>query len=178
MYQSLYFRDLKMAFNRYLDSISLYVTNKNIVVVFIYNLNQNIIMHLLKTVINTDVAVNVSGQRYSKSNMEANRILTTISYNQGKQECSGSSNYIEIGDRNLRLRNIRKHVPITTSAEKRIFNSISFRAFESNFTRFDVESGGMIMNVPNNPTAANTAFVTRNMNTRMSENVGLSVHTL
>jgi len=122
--------------------------------------------------------INVVSQRYTKGDMEANRLMTTVSYDKGKVEYTSSSPFIEIGDRNLRLRNFKKHVPITTRVEGKIKNSIEFRVLNSKFVRYDIESGTMILNVPNNPTAANTAFVTRNLNTRMSENVGLSVSTI
>lgn len=148
------------------------------VTVYIYNLVLNIVIKLLRSVRPGSVTqVEIKSHRFSRNSLDKNVIFTRISKNDGTS-WTGSIPFTFFRKRNIVHRDIAKHVPLTNEVMDAIISSTRLAVNTSIFTKYDVESGTAIINVPSNPNVDNQAFVTRNMNTLMTEHVGLHVSTL
>lgn len=125
----------------------------------------------------TPISVTVVGTRFAKQSTNVNAIITTVTDLNGRV-MQKVTPFALIKSHTLKLRSVLEYLPFSRVITNKIIESISLRASKVEFVRYDVESGTLIVNVPNNPSVQNTAFVTRNLNTRMSENVSFRVDSL
>jgi len=160
-----------------MSSISVRCQNKRVVLIYTYNLLYNFIVSLFSTVDPSAIKVTVVGTRFAKDNLNANGIKTTV-YSTDGSTLSRFSPYIHIKNRNLRMRDVMSYIPFAKHVVNVILGSVFFRCLSIKFVRYDVEAGSVIINTPSSPSADNTAFVTRNMNTRMSENIAIYVESI
>jgi TctA family transporter len=81
-------------------------------------------------------------------------------------------------DKKIRLRELTDHLPFDTKSYQSFFSSLNLLQANVNVTRYDIETASLMINVPNNPSAANTAIATRSLDTRGSESFALSINSL
>lgn len=170
--------DANLKFSKFLTNASLYAFNKSLIVIYAFNGIYNIVINLIRSSNKEgSFTVNVNSQRFSRQALASNRIATRILF-ANNRTFAASTPFIFIKDMTMRLMNLEKYIPMAQSLKSKIIGNISFHAVSVIITRFDVDSGTAIINTPSNPTHDNVGFVTRNLNTRMIEGIGLTVNTL
>lgn len=87
-------------------------------------------------------------------------------------------NFATMPDKTVKLRNLMNHVGMDTKSYQRAFTSLHLLQADVSVTRYDIETSSLIINVPNNPSAQNTAIATRSLDTRGSERFALSINSL
>jgi len=160
-----------------LERIGVSLTNTNLAAVYIYNLVYNIVFKLINVNKSRKMMVEVTSQRFSRGEITENNITTKLQRN-GMATLQLVTQFAQISKRDFRLKRLLRHVPMSNKLINKLLSKLHFTVTYVDVTRFDIEGGTAILNVPSNPTAQNQAFVTRNMNTRMSNNVALSVNNL
>jgi len=141
-----------------------------------FNLLYNFLVNLINKNDGKGIQVSVVGHRFSRENMGLNNIKVVIVDSSGRT-IEHVVPYCMIGSNDLKMKNVLSYLPLSRKMVNKLLSSVNFRTIGAKFIRYDVESGSAIINVPNNP-SNNVAFVTRNMSTRMSENISLDVGNL
>lgn len=154
--------------------LSIKCENKRVAAIYIYNLLFNFIINLIKNTDGEHFSVTVVGTRFTRESGNYSRIITTVIDGTGR-DFRKEASFVMIKSRGLKMRDILSYIPFSKNVVNRLMASVNFRSLKCEFVRYDAESGTMIVNIPNNPNFQNTGFVTRNMNTRMSENAALHV---
>jgi len=166
-------------FNSYVDSLGLYLHNRNLVSAHMFNGIQNVIVELFRrTPKNSSFAVKVTGHRFARDDISHNHISVQITEGNKGQIRTFTTPYVVINNVSLRLRSLVRHIPLTTSCLNRLMQGINLTVFDASFVRFDMDTGSSIINVPSSPDSRNVAFVTRNLNSRSNQNIGMTVTSL
>jgi len=148
--------------------------NANIVIIYMFNLIFNIIGTLFDSYDGREISVKIVSRRFSReSNLPIGLSYMVIDSKAG--EFKANRQFISMPKHDIRLRNIMRHIPMSHKAYQSLMSSLNIHSTLVSAVRYDIETGSLFINVPNNPSVQNTAIASRSIDTRGSENFSMTV---
>jgi len=139
-----------------------------------YNTTVNIVLDLFKNVDSDILSVSIVSTRYNKDSITPHGIVYTVTEKNGVPKFYDRK-FVAMPDRNIRLRSFSSFFPLVQHMYQFIFQSLTMHTVNVTAVRYDIETQQLTINVPNNPSASNTAIATRNFDTRGSSNFSFIV---
>jgi len=161
-------------FSTTLNNLELWCSNNFVVVNYLYNLTASIVLRLLRDTGSDSLNVSIVSNRFSREMNTPNKIIYSVTGKNGMTE-TFSRNFIKMPDKRIRLRSLSSFFPVVQHVYQYILTSLHMEYSRIDAVRYDIETGSVFLSVPNNPTAANTAVVSRSMDTRTSGSFAFTV---
>jgi len=123
---------------------------------------------MFKEVSAKPITVSIASRRYNRDT-NADSCLTYSVTDGDNFNKTYRINFIAMPNKNIMLQRFVSFFPVAYDSYQDIIRSVNIFSSRVDAVRYDIETSGLMLNMPNNPTKDNVGIVTRNMDTRGSQ---------